>query len=112
MGVQIKLLFLYTHKLAIMNKALSILVFLALTISSMAQNVGIGTTTPAASAQLDVSSATKGFLPPRMTTTQRNAGIEFSLALCYESYNIKRIAEILSLFYKFNIFAINHSVMV
>ena len=56
-----------------MNKALSILVFFALTISSMAQNVGIGTTTPAASAQLDVSSTTKGFLPPRMTTAERNA---------------------------------------
>ena len=39
----------------------------------MAQNVGIGTTTPAASAQLDVSSTSKGFLPPRMTTTDRNA---------------------------------------
>jgi uncharacterized protein (TIGR02145 family) len=36
-----------------------------------AQSVGIGTT-PAASAQLDVSSTTKGFLPPRMTTSQRN----------------------------------------
>jgi hypothetical protein len=35
--------------------------------------VGIGTTTPAASAQLDVSSTTKGFLPPRMTSTQRDA---------------------------------------
>ena len=39
----------------------------------MAQNVGIGTTTPAASAQLDVSSTSKGFLPPRMTTTDRDA---------------------------------------
>ena len=28
---------------------------------------------PDASAQLDVSSTTKGFLPPRMTTTERNA---------------------------------------
>lgn len=35
--------------------------------------VGVGTTTPAASAQLEVSSTTKGFLPPRMTTTQRDA---------------------------------------
>lgn len=36
--------------------------------------VGIGTTGPfSAVALLDVSSATKGFLPPRMTTTQRNA---------------------------------------
>ena len=30
-------------------------------------------TTPAASAALDVQSTTKGFLPPRMTTTQRDA---------------------------------------
>jgi len=56
-----------------MKKALAILVFLAITIASMAQNVGIGTTTPATSAQLDVSSTTKGFLPPRMTTSERNA---------------------------------------
>jgi hypothetical protein len=56
-----------------MNKVLTILVFLAFTLASMAQNVGIGTTTPAASALLDVSSTTKGILPPRMTTTQRDA---------------------------------------
>ena len=35
--------------------------------------VGIGTTNPNASAELDVTSTTKGFLPPRLTTTQRNA---------------------------------------
>ena len=35
--------------------------------------VGVGTTSPNASAQLDVSSTTKGFLPPRMTTAQRDA---------------------------------------
>jgi len=33
----------------------------------------IGTSGPAASAKLDVFSTTQGFLPPRMTTTQRNA---------------------------------------
>jgi hypothetical protein len=38
-----------------------------------AQNVGIGTQTPDASAQLDVSSTSKGFLPPRMTYAQRNS---------------------------------------
>jgi len=38
-----------------------------------AQNVGIGTSTPHASAKLDVSSSTNGFLPPRMTEIQRNA---------------------------------------
>jgi hypothetical protein len=36
-------------------------------------NVGIATTSPNASAALDVSSTTKGFLPPRMTLVQRNA---------------------------------------
>jgi len=37
------------------------------------QNVGIGTTSPNASALLDLSSTTKGVLLPRMSTTQRNA---------------------------------------
>ena len=36
-------------------------------------STGFGTTTPDASALLDISSTSKGFLPPRMTTTQRNA---------------------------------------
>ena len=40
---------------------------------SFAQNVGIGTTTPNASAALDVQSTSKGLLPPRMTTIQRDA---------------------------------------
>lgn len=35
--------------------------------------VGIGTTSPTTSAILDVSSTTGAFMPPRMTTTQRNA---------------------------------------
>jgi len=35
-------------------------------------NVGVGISTPNASAQLDVSSTTKGFLAPRMTADQRN----------------------------------------
>ena len=36
-------------------------------------NVGIGTETPATSAILDLTSTNKGFLPPRMTTVQRDA---------------------------------------
>lgn len=36
-------------------------------------NVGIGTSTPNVSAQVEISSTTRGFLPPRMTTTQKNA---------------------------------------
>jgi uncharacterized protein (TIGR02145 family) len=35
-------------------------------------NVGIGTSTPEASALLELSSNTKGFLPPRLTTTERD----------------------------------------
>lgn len=42
-------------------------------ITEAQQNVGIGTTTPQASAQLDVSSTTKGLLPPRLTAAQRIA---------------------------------------
>ena len=45
---------------------------LIFTVSTFAQT-GIGTTTPNASAQLEVASTTKGFLPPRMTATQRDA---------------------------------------
>ncbi len=44
-----------------------------LALQPLGGNVGIGTTTPAASAQLDMSSTTKGFLPPRMTAAQRIA---------------------------------------
>lgn len=36
-------------------------------------NVGIGTTSPNAAALVDVASTTQGFLPPRMTTAQRDA---------------------------------------
>ena len=41
--------------------------------SVKAQNVGIGTSTPHGSAKLEVQSSTSGFLPPRMTTVERNA---------------------------------------
>ena len=47
--------------------------FLIITTVSLQAQVGIGTASPAASAQLDVSSTTKGFLPPRMDSAQRNA---------------------------------------
>lgn len=36
-------------------------------------SVGIGTSAPSAQALLDLTSTTRGFLPPRITTTQRNA---------------------------------------
>ncbi len=53
-------------------KKLNVLIFSILWWGVNAQ-VGIGTTNPNASAELDVTSTTKGFLPPRLTTTQRNA---------------------------------------
>lgn len=49
-----------------------ILAFLSIVFYSNAQ-VGIGTTNPDDSAMLDIASTTKGFLPPRMTTVQRDA---------------------------------------
>jgi hypothetical protein len=39
----------------------------------LGSRIGINNIAPDASAQLDVSSTTKGFLPPRMTTSQKNA---------------------------------------
>ena len=53
-------------------KHLTILFFLFLSASTYAQT-GIGTTTPDASAALDITSTTKGLLIPRMTNAQRQA---------------------------------------
>jgi hypothetical protein len=44
-----------------------------MTMQGSTGNVGIGTTAPDANAILDVTSTTKAFMPPRMTTTQKNA---------------------------------------
>jgi uncharacterized protein (TIGR02145 family) len=43
--------------------------------------VGIGTTTPNASAKIEIASTTQGFLPPRMTTAQRNAIVSPAIGL-------------------------------
>src|SRR5258705_7665373 len=52
----------------------SVALFIAVlfTANALAQ-VGIGTQTPASSAQLEVSSTNRGFLPPRMTAVQRDS---------------------------------------
>jgi len=47
-------------------------VFIGLGFTTYAQ-IGIGTTSPAATAALDIESTTKGLLIPRLTQTQRNA---------------------------------------
>jgi len=44
-----------------------------ITTTALKGSVGIGTTSPAASSLVDMTSTTKGLLIPRMTTTQRNA---------------------------------------
>lgn len=56
-----------------MIKKLQLLVLIILISSTGLAQVGIGTTSPDASAALDVSATDKGFLMPRMTTVQRTA---------------------------------------
>lgn len=48
-------------------------VILLCSIHLLKAQIGIGTTTPNGSAVLDVNSNSKGFLPPRMSKTERNA---------------------------------------
>ncbi|MFB1039127.1 MAG: hypothetical protein QMC35_01555 [Polaribacter sp.] len=55
-----------------MKKVLLCAAFIAASFTSIAQ-VGVGTTIPDDSAALEVKSTTKGFLPPRMTASQRDA---------------------------------------
>jgi hypothetical protein len=45
--------------------------FMMIGVAAFAQ-MGVGTNSPASCAMLDVTSTSKGFLPPRMTTDQRN----------------------------------------
>jgi hypothetical protein len=47
-------------------------VFILLTVSHSFAQTGIGTTTPNASAKLDVSATDRGFLPPRVALTATN----------------------------------------
>ena len=54
-----------------MKNIFTLLAAVLLTATTQAQ-VGVGTTTPDASAALDITSTTKGLLPPRMTTGERN----------------------------------------
>ena len=53
-------------------KYLALLLALTMPVLAWSQ-VGIGTSTPDASAALELSATTKGFLPPRMTAAQRTA---------------------------------------
>jgi hypothetical protein len=51
-------------------------------VSFQNQNTGIGTSNPVASAKLEVTSTTQGFLPPRMTNAQRIAIATPAVGLC------------------------------
>jgi len=53
-------------------KAVSFLSFILLLANYLNAQVGVGTNNPNSSSQLDVSSTSKGFLPPRMTQANRN----------------------------------------
>src|SRR5690349_10326948 len=54
-----------------MKKACFLFLLAHLQETCFSQNVGIGTSAPNASAQLDITSTTKGMLVPRVNTTQR-----------------------------------------
>jgi len=51
-------------------------------LSDNANTISIGNSSPSASARLQVDSTTSGFLPPRMTTTNRNAISSPAEGLC------------------------------
>ena len=63
--------------------SLKSLVFIFLISTSAIAQVGINTTNPDASSELDINSPNnnKGFLPPRLTTTQRNTIVSPAIGL-------------------------------
>jgi len=57
------------------------------------QNVSIGSgATPVASAKLELVSTTKGFLPPRMTTAQKNAIVSPAAGLMVYDTDLNKLA--------------------
>lgn len=59
-------------------RKITLLILIILIANSSFSQIGVGTETPDNSAALHVDSTTKGFLPPRMNTTERNAIITTS----------------------------------
>ena len=55
------------------NTSIKVIFVLCIGLSAKAQNIGIGTPTPHASAQLDITAANKGLLIPRMALANRPA---------------------------------------
>ena len=56
-----------------MKQIIFFIILVFLNFSNLNAQVGIGTTTPDESAILELDATDRGFLPPRMTTTQRDA---------------------------------------
>jgi len=76
-----------------MKKTLLFLALVASVISQAQVAVGTSTATMNASAQLEVTSNTKGFLPPRMTQAQRNDIITPAQALIVYCTNCGTVGE-------------------
>ena len=62
-----------------------------LTLLNNSVGVGSAATTIATTAVLDVQSTTKGFLPPRMTTTQRTAIVSPAEGLCVYDLTLHKL---------------------
>ena len=61
-----------TKKMKTISKIILTAAFAVISLSAFAQ-IGVGTTTPDASAALDITASNKGFLMPRMATAERTA---------------------------------------
>ena len=59
----------------------NLLIILLFIYSGTSAQTGIGTTTPDASAKLDVSASNKGFLPPKILASERDAIVNPQQAL-------------------------------
>ncbi len=63
------------------NKLIISVVILLISVLSIQAQIGIGTSSPDVSSLLDLSSTTKGFLLPRMTTVQQQAMLNPAIGL-------------------------------
>ena len=78
---------LITYKTRYMKKCFTILITL-ISVCTIRAQVGIGTTSPASGAMLDINSTTSGLLIPRVTQTQRDAiGSPSTGLLIYQTDN-------------------------
>ena len=74
-----------------MKRLFILFIIVLLASNSHAQSIGIGTTTPSKSAKLDVHSTTQGFLPPRLTISQRDSIASSVAGLVIWNVNCKEL---------------------